>query len=141
MLCISQSGCRVTYIVELHGLYEVKLLFAPFDQRMLQLLLGVLSKTAQHATLLVSLHEAAGARQEVLDVSDSRFGEIRHGAKAPTGGAVIKKIADSRCWVLFKEIFTRAMGFLVREEKVISQMQDAIHVNDSSDAVHVDVGH
>lgn len=100
----------------------------------LRVFIESVSKTHQSA---YSLHQAAGTWQEVLDVSDCCFGEIGHGAIATTRSAVVEKVADSGCWVLLKEILTGAVGFLVTEEKVVGQMQDAIHVDDAADVVHV----
>lgn len=69
-------------------------------------------KSSETHSAAFSLHQAAGTWQEVLDIGDDRLGQIGHGAIAATRGTVIEEIADSRGWVLFKEIFTGILGFL-----------------------------
>lgn len=59
-----------------------------------------------------SLHHAAGAWEEVLDVSNCRLGQIGHGSIAATRGAIIEEVADTSRRILFKEIITGTVGFL-----------------------------
>lgn len=66
-----------------------------------------------------SLHHAAGAWEEVLDVSNCCLGQISHGSITATRGAIIEEVADTSGGVLFKEIITGTVGFLeIRWSKV-----------------------
>lgn len=122
------------------------------------------------ADTVLSLHQTARIWQKVLNISDYRLGQISHGAKAAARSAVIKKVANSSSWILFQEIVTGTVGFLheqdkvkrrihknsfdlfsstgffrheylVIEEKIVGQMQNAIHMDDATNVVHVYVSH
>lgn len=59
-----------------------------------------------------SLHCAAGAGEEVLDVSHCCLGQISHGSITAARSAIVEEVADTSRRILFKEIFTGTVGFL-----------------------------
>lgn len=74
-----------------------------------------MTRVSSRAQSASSLHQTAGARQEVLHVSDRRLGQVGHGAEAATGGTVVEKVADPGRWVLLEEIITGTVGFLGKQ--------------------------
>lgn len=58
------------------------------------------------------LHHAAGAGEEVLDVSNCCLGQISHGPITAARSAIVEEVADTSRRVLLKEIITGTVGFL-----------------------------